>query len=244
MGCACITTGFIFFVEKRKKQHAKAGGQGSRIVDALAVSTVTGMLIATLGILIANRLLPEALPAGWPPRGDLEEYLFWAAWALAMLHAFVRSAPVAQGRINPAWRDQCCAVAAMAVAAVLLNWVTTGDHLLKTIGRGYWPVAGVDLFMLTAALLACTAGMGWLALAMESHWAQVHEGMATSAQVLRLRVLGALGLAAGLALCLAVDHASMAVLVWVMALGFGALAMAFTLTWRPKWMRVVAWVVK
>lgn len=156
-GCVCIATGFLFFVEKRKKQHARAGSQGARVVDALAVTTVTGMLIAALGILIANRLLPEALPAGWPPRGDLEQYAFWGAWVLAMAHAFWRSAPVAQGRMAPAWREQCWAIAAMAVAAVLLNWVTTGDHLLKTLGAGYWPVAGVDLFILTGAALAVVA---------------------------------------------------------------------------------------
>ncbi|WP_406622450.1 PepSY-associated TM helix domain-containing protein [Acidovorax sp. SDU_ACID1] len=154
MGCVCIATGFIFFVEKRKKQHARQGSQGARVVDALAVTTVTGMLLASLTILIANRLLPDVLPAGWPPRGDLEQYLFWAGWVAAMAHAFVRSAPVAQGRRNPAWHEQCWAVAAMAVATVLLNWVTTGDHLLKTLGAGYWPVAGVDLFILAGGALA------------------------------------------------------------------------------------------
>jgi hypothetical protein len=157
LGCVCIATGFIFFVEKRKKQHAKAGRQGSRVVDALAVTTVTGMLIAASAMLVANRLLPEALPAGWPPRGDLEQYLFWAAWALAMAHAFWRSAPVAQGHLNPAWREQCWAVATLALAAVLLNWATTGDHLLITLLRGYWPVAGVDLFLLAGAVLAVLA---------------------------------------------------------------------------------------
>jgi hypothetical protein len=153
-GCACIATGFVFFVEKRKKQHAKQGVQGARVVDALAVTTVTGMLVAALGMLISNRLLPEALPQGWPGRGDMERYIFWATWVLAMAHAFLRSGPVAQGLPNPAWREQCWAVAAMAVAAVLLNWLTTGDHLFKTLGAGYWPVAGVDLFMLASAALA------------------------------------------------------------------------------------------
>lgn len=157
MGCVCIATGFIFFVEKRKKQHAKQGRQGSRIVDALAVTTVTGMLIATCTILIANRLLPASLPSGWPPRGDLEQYLFWAGWVAAMAHAFWRSAPVASGQPNPAWREQCWAVAAMAVLAVGLNWITTGDHLLKTVGEAYWPAAGVDLSLLVCAALAVVA---------------------------------------------------------------------------------------
>ena len=157
MGCVCIATGFIFFVEKRKKQHAKQGRQGSRIVDALAVTTVTGMLIATCTILIANRLLPASLPSGWPPRGDLEQYLFWAGWVAAMAHAFWRSAPVASGQPNPAWRENGGAVAAMAATAVGLNWITTGDHLLKTVGEAYWPVAGVDLSLLVCAALAVVA---------------------------------------------------------------------------------------
>ncbi|MGE8443851.1 MAG: PepSY-associated TM helix domain-containing protein [Comamonas testosteroni] len=158
MGCVCIATGFIFFVEKRKKQHARTGHQGARVVDALAVTTITGMVIATLVILIANRLLPQILPASWPARSDLEQYLFWAGWGLAMTHAFMRSAPVAKGLMNPAWREQCRAIAALAVLAVLLNWFTTGDHLLKTVWSDtYWPVAGVDLFLLSGAWLAWTS---------------------------------------------------------------------------------------
>ncbi|MEZ2297850.1 PepSY-associated TM helix domain-containing protein [Variovorax sp. RCC_210] len=152
-GCACIATGFIFFVEKRKRQHAKQGRSGARWVDAFAVSTVTGMLVAALAMLIANRLLPGDLPA----RGDWERYIFWGAWVLAFAHGIWRTSDVAQARIAPAWAEQCVAVAVMAVAAVLLNWVTTGDHLLRTVGAGYWPVAGVDLFMLASAALALMA---------------------------------------------------------------------------------------
>lgn len=152
-GCVCIATGFIFFVEKRKKQHAKAGAKGSRIVDALAVTTVTGMVIASFAILIANRLLPADLPM----RGDWEERVFWFAWATAMLHAFWRTAPVAQARIAPAWREQCWTIAVFAIAAVLLNWITTGDHLLATLREFYWPVAGLDLSMLAVAGIAVVA---------------------------------------------------------------------------------------
>lgn len=99
-----------------------------------------------------------------------------------------------------------------------------------------------DAVWLMVALLACTAGMGWLALAMDDHWAQVRASAPSRAQVLRLRVLGATGLLVGLALCLRVDHASMAVLVWVMALAAAALAIAQVLSWRPRWLRVLAWV--
>lgn len=152
-GCVCIATGFLFFVEKRKKQHAKAGVTGSRWVDALAVTTVTGMLVATLAMLVVNRVLPPDLAQ----RGRWEETAFWVAWLIAMAHALWRTAPVLQARIAPAWREQCWAVAALSMAAVLLNWATTGDHLLRTIGSGYWPVAGLDLTLLASALVAIVA---------------------------------------------------------------------------------------
>ncbi|HET6783387.1 MAG TPA: PepSY-associated TM helix domain-containing protein [Pseudoxanthomonas sp.] len=152
-GAVCIATGFVFFVEKRKRQHAQQGRQGARIVDALAVATVTGMVLAALGILVANRLLPEDMPA----RDQWERYAFWGTWALALMHAGWRSAPVAQGLANPAWREQCWAIMALALAAVSLNWITTGDHLLRTVSAGYWPVAGVDLFLLSGAAVAALA---------------------------------------------------------------------------------------
>lgn len=154
LGCVCIATGFIFFVEKRKRQHAKAAGQGSRVVDALAVTTVTGMVIATVGMLAVNRLLP----AGMEGKGDWEKLAFWGIWGLAMLHAFVRSAPVVQARMNPAWREQCWVIAGLAAAAAGLNALTTGDHLLKTVFIDtYWPVAGVDLSLLATAGIAVWA---------------------------------------------------------------------------------------
>jgi uncharacterized iron-regulated membrane protein len=153
-GCVCIATGFVFFVEKRKKKHAEAGAGGSRVVDALAVTTVTGMLIAAIGMLVLNRVLPESLPK----RGDWEEYGFWAIWLIATAHAFWRTKPVLKAKLAPAWREQCWAVAALAVLAVLMNWATTGDHLLQTVlTHTYWPVAGVDLSLLAVAAIAVLA---------------------------------------------------------------------------------------
>jgi uncharacterized iron-regulated membrane protein len=149
-GCVCIATGFIFFVEKRKRQHAQSGVTGARWVDCFAVTTVTGMLVATATILLVNRLLPADIEG----RATWEEGAFWSAWALALIHALVRSAPVQQARLSPAWREQAWAFAGLALAAVLANWWSTGDGLWKTLAEGYWPVAGLDLALIVAALLA------------------------------------------------------------------------------------------
>jgi hypothetical protein len=40
------------------------------------------------------------------------------------------------------------------VLAVVLNAVATGDHLVKTISKGYWPVTGKDLVLLAGAAIA------------------------------------------------------------------------------------------
>ena len=95
-----------------------------------------------------------------------------------------------------------------------------------------------------AAYLLCVAGFGWLALAMDVHWRQAHRGAAPGARGRRvLRGLGAVALAVALAACLGADHATMAVLVWVMLLAAAALSVAFMLSWRPRWLApLVAWL--
>lgn len=95
-----------------------------------------------------------------------------------------------------------------------------------------------DAVLLFAALLASLVGMGWFALAMEAHWRQV-LGDAGRRPPVRLRVLGALALASSLALCMRVDHPTMAALVWVMSLAAAALTIALTLAWRARWLRVL-----
>lgn len=93
-------------------------------------------------------------------------------------------------------------------------------------------------WILAGAALASVVGFAWLALAMDTHWQQVHGQAAKPALSRRLlRVFGALLLAASLALCLLADHASMAVLVWVMLLAGAAVLIAFVLAWRPRWLR-------
>jgi hypothetical protein len=98
---------------------------------------------------------------------------------MALLHALVRSAPVAQARMNPAWREQCQMLAGLALAAVALNAVTTGDHLLKTVFVDtYLPVAGVDLSLLATAVIAAWAARK-LALRERSNVASKHVKPAT-----------------------------------------------------------------
>lgn len=101
-----------------------------------------------------------------------------------------------------------------------------------------------DTELLLAAQLGCLTGLAWLALAMDVHWRQVrgHRPLTGSRQ-LGLRVLGAAALGVALLLCLKVNHPSMAALVWIMMLTVGALSLAFTLAWKPRWLKLlVIWL--
>ena len=92
--------------------------------------------------------------------------------------------------------------------------------------------------LLTGAAVTAVLGLGWLALAMDVHWEQVHGDEAPSVAAAKaLRIAGAFALALSLGPCLGAEHPSMAVLVWLMLLAGAAAAVAATLSWRPHWLR-------
>lgn len=149
-GCVMIATGFLFWLEARRVQHAKKGLTGVRIVEGLTVGSVTGIVIATLAFFIANRLLPLGASFAGIERAELEMWVFYLAWLVTFAHA--------AWRVRDAWLEQTWAIAALAVLAVALNWITTGDHLLHALGTGLHGVAGMDALLLLSAAVA-----GWTA---------------------------------------------------------------------------------
>lgn len=94
---------------------------------------------------------------------------------------------------------------------------------------------------LMLAFGASLSGMMWLALSLLPHWRQAlgEKPLSKSRQKI-LRILGYAALTFALGLCLRVDHASMAVLVWMMAMSGAAFCVAMLFAWRPRWSR--AWV--
>ena len=98
--------------------------------------------------------------------------------------------------------------------------------------------------LLTLALLCSAGGVAWLALAMEVHWQQARGAQAGPDRrtAMVLRILGSTALLVSLLVCLRADHATMAVLVWVMSLAAAALATALMLALRPRWLGwLTAW---
>jgi len=148
-GCAMIATGYIYWLESRRKMHAALGLPSVRIVEGLTVGSVTGIVIATLAFFVANRLLPLGASFAGYDRAALEVWAFYLVWLATFAHAWTRP--------RAAWHEQCWAIAALATLAPVLNWVTTGDHPIETVSEGYWPVAGMDLLLLAGAATAVYA---------------------------------------------------------------------------------------
>lgn len=148
--CVLIATGFLFWMESRRKKQEKQ--IGFRLVEAIASGSVTGIILATLAFFIANRLLPSGAHLFGLERSALEVYAFYFVWLGAFVHGWVRSCRV--------WIEQSAAISILAFIAAMLNWVTTGDHPLRTLSHRYlWPVAGMDLILVAGGGLALLTAM-------------------------------------------------------------------------------------
>lgn len=150
-GCILIATGLLFWVDSRRDQHRKSGRSGTRVVEAVTAASVTGLLVATLAFMVTNRAMPVGL-SGLPlERSAIEVSVFHLIWLMTLVHAWLAG--------RRAWIGQCWAISVLALAAVLLNALTTGDHLIRTLMTPrLWPVAGIDCALVTAAAIAaCVA---------------------------------------------------------------------------------------
>jgi uncharacterized iron-regulated membrane protein len=150
MGCVLIATGFLFWLESRRRKHEQQAPRGLPLVEGLAIGSVTGIVIATLAFFVANRLMPLGVTFAGYDRAALEVWTFYLSWLATFAHAWLRP--------RAAWREQCVIISALALLAVTLNWITTGDHLVRSLGNSHlWPIAGMDILLMAGAALAMLA---------------------------------------------------------------------------------------
>ncbi|ARW11583.1 PepSY-associated TM helix domain-containing protein [Acetobacter ascendens] len=143
--CVLIGTGFLFWLDARRKRQGEE--VGFRLVEGMAAGSITGIMLATLAFFVANRLLPLGTHFFGLERASLEVCVFYIVWFGACIHGWIWPLRV--------WSIQCAAIGFLAVSAVVLNWVMTGDHLLRTLSHSYlWPVGGMDAVLLVGATLA------------------------------------------------------------------------------------------
>jgi len=100
-----------------------------------------------------------------------------------------------------------------------------------------------DSLLLLALLAAACAGFALLALSQTQHWrAVVGDAALSRRRMLVLHTLGAALIALSLLLALMRDGPSFGSLLWATAISLAALAVAFTLAWRPRLLRPLATV--
>lgn len=150
-GCVMLGSGLLYWLEKRRLQQA-AGRWSVVSMTLFSSAMITGMPLATLAMLVANRLLP----IGLADRANWEITLFYWVWLLAIMHTLWAIRRSAQSRAP--WAEHLLVISAMALLAVFSNAWSTGDHPLQSMKRGLPAVAGVDLALMLIALLAGVIG--------------------------------------------------------------------------------------
>jgi len=149
-GCVMIATGMLFWLRSREAKLSSAS-LGFRTVEAITIGGVTGLIAATGAFFVANRLIPAGDGALAVERAELEVQVFWLVWLGTFLHAALLR--------RRAWAQQCCLIAALSLAALVLNTLTTGDHIIAALLEGKWAVAGMDMMLLVAAGTASWAAL-------------------------------------------------------------------------------------
>lgn len=145
IGSGMIATGLIFFTVKRRGKYEQAWGSKRdffRTAEAVNVGVITGCIIASISYLWANRLLPLTLKE----RADAEVMAFFFIWLLMFIHAFWRPK-------EKAWVEQLKLAAGLCICLPMLNILTTSVGLPKTLVRGDWMTAGVDITAATLGLI-------------------------------------------------------------------------------------------
>lgn len=99
------------------------------------------------------------------------------------------------------------------------------------------------LWLILASALTFKA-MVLFSLSLKAHWKQVLSAVRNSTagkpHSQRLKACGWLLLVLSGAACLRADHASMAVLVWILLISAAAFIVAMILAYRPSWLRLFA----
>lgn len=102
-----------------------------------------------------------------------------------------------------------------------------------------------ETLWLVSAMTASYLGFGCLALSLRQHWKDVtHEPPLRPASVATLRVIGYTAIASTLVLTVLRDGPGFGSVLWVLLLTASATAIAFTLTWRPSWLRLAVRAVR
>ncbi|HEX8056241.1 MAG TPA: PepSY-associated TM helix domain-containing protein [Novosphingobium sp.] len=145
-GAAMVGTGLLLWTAKRRRPDARPFF-GFRLVERLNIGAIACLPAGMAAYLLANRLIPAALPQ----RADMEvAAMFWVWFGLAAL-SLLRP-------VHRAWPETLAISAAAFAALPLVNIATTERGLFSSLTAGDWLFASFDLaFFSIAALLGFAA---------------------------------------------------------------------------------------
>ncbi|WP_233235896.1 PepSY domain-containing protein [Bordetella sp. LUAb4] len=147
-GTLMVATGLVLWVVKRLPERRKAGATpfSHRLVEVLNVGAIGGLTVAIGSYFWINHLLPAALKdrALWEIRG------FFCVWLLCVLHPLLRTH-------RRAWMEQLSLAAVLLFLLPVLNAVTGGLPLWRSLTQGQWSIAGFELSAMAVAVLLAFA---------------------------------------------------------------------------------------
>jgi len=174
-GTIMVAAGLVIFTTKRGAMaRSPAARRFYVFVDRMNVAFVGGSMIACASYLWGLRLLPHSLsdpgggffdgvyasiravPLDQATRPDLEMYVFWLAWGVALVHALVR-AP------HKAWTEQFAAAAALCIGLPAIGYLVPNCDIGSMIAAGDWEMVAVDLGAMSIGLML--AWVAWKASA-------------------------------------------------------------------------------
>lgn len=145
LGSLMIASGLMFWIQARIKKGV-VDPRSVRVVRGLAVGSVSGLILASGAYLVTNRIIPSGSEGFGMGRATFEVLFFYLVWIASFIHAAVRG--------KHAWREQCRMIALVAIIAVVLNWITTGDHPIVAFRSGLTQIWSMDLTILVGAAIA------------------------------------------------------------------------------------------
>jgi len=149
-GTVMMATGAILFMVKRRQRSLNEFGAQTpkvyRSIEVLNIAAISGLMVACVAYFWINRLVPLEVS----DRAAWEIKLFFYIWLGSLLHASLRPA-------SRAWVEQLAVFATLCLLLPILNWLTTGQHVIHYFIQGDWLNVGLELTVVLLGVLSVFA---------------------------------------------------------------------------------------
>ena len=146
LGAGMMAAGIVLMLRKQRQRLGDSGLQQG--LEAMGAAAISGSMLACLGYLVANRLIPVATAN----REALEITAFFAVWMASLLHAWLRR--------KQAWQDQFIGAGLLCMTLALFDLFQGGSG--DAIHRG------VDLTLGALGMLMMFCGRRFFRSGVES----------------------------------------------------------------------------